>query len=113
MTTTNDTIAHDGRVHPVHVAHLVMGLAFLGLVGVWAAVQYDVVPTEDVRWLLPLPWVFAGVAGLLAVTLSGRGRRDRRDASTSQQGWVVPAAESDDDTAITTAETIETTEEQQ
>jgi hypothetical protein len=112
--TTNDIIARDGRVHPVHVAHLVMGLAFLGLVGVWAAVQYDVVPTQDVRWLLPLPWVFAGVAGLLAVTLSGSGRRDRRNAGTSQQGWVAPAAESDDDTAITTtAGTIETTEEQE
>jgi hypothetical protein len=60
--------------HPVHVGHLVMGLAFLGLLGVWALLQAGVVGTDDVRWLLPLPWVLAGVAGLLATTLSGRGR---------------------------------------
>ncbi|HQR28081.1 MAG TPA: hypothetical protein PLP61_13665 [Nocardioides sp.] len=61
--------------HPVHVGHLVMGLAFLGLVAIWATVVLDMVPTEDVRWLLPLPWVLAGAAGLLAVLLSGRRRR--------------------------------------
>ena len=66
--------APERSFHPVHIGHLVMGLAFLGLVGIWAAVEYDVVPTDDVRWLLPLPWVFAGVAGLLAVLFSGRGR---------------------------------------
>ncbi len=60
--------------HPLHVGYLVMGLAFLGLVGIWAAVEWDFVPTEDVRWLLPLPWVFAGAAGLLAVVFSGRSR---------------------------------------
>ena len=60
--------------HPVHVGHLVMGLAFLGLLGVWALVQGGLVGTDDVRWLLPLPWVLAGVAGLLATTISGRRR---------------------------------------
>jgi hypothetical protein len=60
--------------HPVHVGHLVMGLAFLGLLGVWALVQGGLVGTDDVRWLLPLPWVLAGVAGLLATTLSNRDR---------------------------------------
>lgn len=61
--------------HPVHVGHLVMGLAFLGLVAIWALVETGVVGGDDVRWLLPVPWVFAGVAGLLATTLSGRSRR--------------------------------------
>lgn len=69
MTINDDTTR---STHPVYVGHLVMGLAFLGLVGVWAAVQYGGVSSEDLRWLLPLPWVFAGAAGLLAVTLSGR-----------------------------------------
>lgn len=73
MSTIDDTV-RERSFHPVHIGHLVMGLAFLGLVGIWAAVQYDVVPTDDVRWLLPLPWVFAGAAGLLAVLFSGRGR---------------------------------------
>jgi hypothetical protein len=70
----NDDTTTTGVLHPVHVGHLVMGLAFLGLVGIWAVVGAELVPTDDVRWLLPLPWVFAGAAGLLAVVLSGRKR---------------------------------------
>lgn len=69
--------------HPVHVGHLVMGLAFLGLVGVWSLVQGGLVGTDDVRWLLPLPWVLAGVAGLLATTMSGRGRTLPQDRARS------------------------------
>ena len=34
----HDTFASGGR-HPVNVGHLVMGLAFLGIVGIWALVQ--------------------------------------------------------------------------
>lgn len=60
--------------HPVNVGHLVMGVAFLGLVGVWALVQGDVVAGGDVRWLLPVPWVFAGAAGVLATILTARHR---------------------------------------
>ncbi|MFC4784296.1 hypothetical protein ACT8ZV_07465 [Nocardioides sp. MAHUQ-72] len=79
--------------HPVNVGHLVMGLAFLGLVGVWALVQGDVVEGREVRWLLPLPWVLAGIAGLLAATLSSRDRWGAR-----QTGWVQPPEEPDDGT---------------
>jgi hypothetical protein len=73
--------------HPVNIGHLVMGLAFLGLVGVWGLIQGDVVEGDDIRWLLPVPWVLAGIAGLLATTLSSRGRRADR-----QTGWVDPEA---------------------
>ena len=78
-----------GGRHPVNIGHLVMGLAFLGLVGVWALVQGGAVDGHDVRWLLPLPWVVAGVAGLLATTLTNRDRWGAR-----QTGWVgsEPAA---------------------
>lgn len=69
--------------HPVNVGHLVMGIAFLGLVGVWALIQGDVVGDGDVRWLMPVPWVLAGLAGLLAIGLSGSRRW-----STRQTGWV-------------------------
>jgi hypothetical protein len=65
--------AVSGR-HPVNIGHLVMGLAFAGLVGVWALIEGDVVNGGDIRWLLPLPWVFAGAIGLLAVTLANRRR---------------------------------------
>ncbi len=79
-STTSGALA-SGR-HPVHVGHLVMGLAFVGLVGVWALVQGNLVGGDDVRWLLPVPWVLAGAAGLLAATLSGRSRRPALDRAT-------------------------------
>jgi hypothetical protein len=47
---------------------------------VWAAVQLDIVPTDDVRWLLPLPWLIAGAAGLVAVAFGQL--RPRRGGST-------------------------------
>ena len=71
----------DGR-HPVNIGHLVMGIAFLGLVGIWALVQSNVVNGGDIRWLLPIPWVFAGVTGLLATTLSARNRHAARQAES-------------------------------
>lgn len=77
-------VAASGR-HPVNVGQLVMGLAFLGLVMVWALVQSDLVDGHDVRWLLPVPWVVAGAVGLLATTLSSRRRWGAR-----QTGWVTP-----------------------
>ena len=43
-----------------------MGLAFLCFTAGWALVQADVVTGSDVRWLLPLPWLVAGAAGLAA-----------------------------------------------
>ena len=77
-----DTI--DAGRHPLNIGHFVMGLVFLGLVGVWALVQGGVVGDSDVRWLMPVPWVFAGVAGLLATTLVAR-----RNAA-ARSGWVEP-----------------------
>lgn len=90
-TTTQPTAPErqSGR-HPVNVGHLVMGIAFLGLVGVWALIQGDVVGNGDVRWLMPVPWVLAGLAGLLAVGLSGSKRW-----STRQTGWVGATAAED------------------
>ena len=72
--------------HPISIGHLVMGIAFLGIVVVWALIQADAVSGDDIRWLLPVPWVLAGVAGLLATT-----RRKHHDWDTyesGQRGWV-------------------------
>lgn len=63
--------------HPVNIGHLVMGLVFAGLLGIWALITADVVAGDEVRWLFPLPWVLAGGIGLLAVMLAGRRKRDR------------------------------------
>jgi hypothetical protein len=86
MSTYTDTtdVDEETGTHPVNVGHLVMGLAFLGLVAVWGAVQTDLVATDDVRWLLPLPWVFAGAAGLIALAFAGR-RPKRADQSDRLQ----------------------------
>ena len=77
--------------HPVNIGHLVMGVALLGIVGVWALVQTDTVTGGDVRWLMPIPWVVAGIAGLVATAITG-GRR----YAVRQTGWVgVSSAPSD------------------
>lgn len=58
--------------HPVNIGHLVMGLAFLVFVVVWALIETDTVAIhsiEDLRWLLPLPWIVGGSVGLLAALL--------------------------------------------
>lgn len=81
-TTTKAPSRPSGR-HPVNVGQLVMGIAFLGMVGVWALLQGDVVANDDVRWLLPLPWVLAGLGGLAALALTGSRRW-----GTRQTGWV-------------------------
>ena len=75
-TTTTGFAA---RRHPINVGHLVMGLAFAGLVVIWALIEGDVIADRDIRWLLPLPWVLAGTAGLLAITLGGRRKSDPED----------------------------------
>jgi hypothetical protein len=69
--------------HQVSIGHLVMGFAFLGIVGIWALVQSDTVTGDDIRWLLPIPWVVAGIVGLVATAITGPRRYAVR-----QSGWV-------------------------
>ncbi len=87
--------------HPVNVGHLVMGIALLGLVAVWALIIGDVVEGEDVRWLLPAPWVLAGAAGLIALAVTGHRGRETR-----QVGWVAPPEQTEPQTE-TPADPIE------
>lgn len=63
-------------VHPVNVGHLVMGVAFVGLLVIWALVESGAAASSDLRWLLPIPWVAAGAAGLVATAPRLRGSRD-------------------------------------
>ena len=84
--------------HPVNVGHLVMGVAFLGLTLVWALVASDTVEGSDIRWLMPIPWVAAGLAGVLATVLPNRGRWGK-----SKTGWVT-SSEDTETTEITNEE---------
>jgi len=77
MTQTSGTAVDTWR-HPVNTGHLVMGIAFAGILAVWALLISDTVDADDLRWLAPLPWVLAGAVGLVVATqVSLRGRRDR------------------------------------
>ena len=83
MSDLRDTDSRPTGWHQLNIGHLVMGLAFLGIVGIWALVQTDTVTGDDIRWLLPIPWVIAGVAGLAATAITGPRRYAVR-----QTGWV-------------------------
>ncbi|MEP9384121.1 hypothetical protein [Nocardioides sp. KR10-350] len=77
MSERTNRLVRSGR-HQVNIGQLVMGLVFCCLVGAWALIQADVVTGDDIRWLVPVPFVVAGAAGL-AVTLAGvRRRRSER-----------------------------------
>lgn len=69
--------------HPVNTGHLVMGVAFTGLVVVWALLTSDRVELQDSGWIMGVPWLVAGAFGLVASVLRGRRREDLGD----QQGW--------------------------
>jgi hypothetical protein len=98
--TPNDSTSRTGVLaagrHPVNIGHLVMGLALLGLVGIWSLIVNDVVDDDDIRWLLPVPWVLAGLGGLTALAVSGSRRY-----ATRASGWVdtTPAAEAEEEPA--------------
>lgn len=116
-TTMDSTFDNpDTGRHPVNTGHLVMGLVFAGLVGIWALIIGDVVTGDDIRWLLPIPWVAGGAIGLAAATAANmRSRRGNPEA-----GWVDDSPwwahdepthdPADDQSAFETTETFETTE---
>jgi hypothetical protein len=63
-------------LHPINIGHLVMGVAFLGFFVNWALIQSSTLEAHDLRWLLPIPWVAAGAAGIIASAPRLRGSRD-------------------------------------
>ena len=82
-TPLEDRAREDSGWHPVNVAHLVMGTAFVGLVVVWALISSDTVELDNARWLLPFPWLVAGLVGVAATLLRGIGRRHGK-----MSGWI-------------------------
>jgi hypothetical protein len=41
----------------------------------WSLIESGTVGTDGLRWLLPIPWVAAGAAGLIATAPRLRGSR--------------------------------------
>ena len=54
----------------VRTGHLVMGLVFLLLTGVWALYVGGAIGTDNLRWLIPLPLLIGGGASLVALALT-------------------------------------------
>ncbi len=88
-TTGKPSTGRRRGFHSVNIGHLVMGIAFLGIFVAWILVASDAVTGADVRWLLPVPWVLAGIVGLVATATRGT-RSDTREEWMPQQGpgWV-------------------------
>ncbi len=69
------------KTHPVNVAHLVMGLVFLGIAGTWGLGQLGLIDADGEGWTLPLILVVAGGAGLVASLAKSAVRRREEPAS--------------------------------
>lgn len=95
-TAMNDS-SHSGR-HPVNTGHLVMGVAFAGLVAIWGLISAGAVADENIRWLLPLTWVLAGALGLVVATMVSFRKRPVADEAPSQPAYVPHPAEDTDPT---------------
>ena len=59
----------------VKVPHLVFGLLFLGVAGIWALGTSGLISGERLTILAPAVLIAAGVIGLVASLASGRNRR--------------------------------------
>ncbi|HEX6247975.1 MAG TPA: hypothetical protein VFZ64_08920 [Nocardioidaceae bacterium] len=64
------------RTHPLNVSYLVVGLVFLGIAASWALRETGVVDLSEVRWLLPLTLVVAGLVGVAAMMVKGLRSHD-------------------------------------
>ncbi len=73
--------------HSVKVPHLVFGLLFLGVAGIWALGTSDLIDGEQLAVLAPAVLVVAGVIGLVASLASGRNRSRRNAVPTHDPAY--------------------------
>lgn len=69
----------------IKVPHLVFGLLFLGITGVWALVAADLVTAGGLTYLGPTVLIVAGLIGLAASLAGSRNRRPRHTTDPSEQ----------------------------
>ena len=84
------------KTHPLNVSYLVVGLVFLGISGSWALRTAGVVETDEIRWLLPLTLVIAGVVGLVAFAAKGLSRDRTEDVAPYDEAAHYDASASYD-----------------
>ncbi len=70
----------------IKVAHLVFGLLFLGVAGLWALIAGGAVTSDGVTILAPSVLIAAGVMGLVATLASSRNRSSRPPHQPYEQG---------------------------
>ena len=63
----------------VKIPHLVFGLLFLGVAGIWALVVTDVITEDTLPILAPAVLIVAGVIGLAVSLASTRNRRQKHE----------------------------------
>ncbi len=68
--------------HRVKIPHLIFGLLFLGIAGVWALVVTEVITENRLPILVPALLIGAGVIGLAASLASSRNRRRHQQHHT-------------------------------
>ncbi|MGN6162832.1 MAG: hypothetical protein ACTHOG_14170 [Marmoricola sp.] len=72
--TMDNTPQHPPTERPVKIAHLVMGLFFLGFVAMATSLDTGAIPWSGARYLWPALLVSVGIIGLLATLVSNRRR---------------------------------------
>ena len=72
---SDPTYRHPPADRTVKVPHLVFGLLFLGVAGIWALGASDAISGEHLAVLGPAVLILAGVVGLAASLANGRNRR--------------------------------------
>lgn len=93
----------------VKIPHLVFGLLFLGIAGVWALIVTEVINEDRLGIVAPAVLVTAGVIGLAASLASSRNRNRNRDIPA--QGATSNDYDTDTDTDTAEPELDDHTQE--
>ncbi len=94
----------------VKVPHLVFGLLFLGIAGIWALGASDVISGESLAILGPGVLIVAGVIGLAASLANGRNRRRSAPPAYAPESHETAEYTDTSDSTDTTDTTTHTTD---
>ena len=94
----------------VKVPHLVFGLLFLGIAGIWALGASDMISGESLAVLGPGVLIVAGVIGLAASLANGRNRRRSAPPAYAPESYETAEFTDSDTTDTTDTTTTDTTD---